>query len=173
MVENGKIILGDAGFEFEYKNPRRGQNIFFTWSSIKSAEVDVSISGKLGQQFSLILDTQAKVRFSSKDSGSILKKVADYLKAAFRNNDYVCRIGGDEFAILMVEMTTDLQYTIKDKIDSVNQQLSSPEKGIPKVSLSAGVAFSDRENPGENIFEDADKALYKVKENGKNGCGFY
>lgn len=103
----------------------------------------------------------------------ILKKVADYLKAAFRNNDYVCRIGGDEFAILMVEMTTDLQYTIKDKIDSVNQQLSSPEKGIPKVSLSAGVAFSDRENPGENIFEDADKALYKVKGNGRNGCGFY
>lgn len=25
VVENGKIILGDAGFEFEYKNPRRGQ----------------------------------------------------------------------------------------------------------------------------------------------------
>ena len=79
VVENGKIILGDAGFEFEYKNPRRGQNIFFTWSSIKSAEVDHSISGKLGQQFSLILDTQAKVRFSSKDSGSILKKVAEYV----------------------------------------------------------------------------------------------
>jgi len=79
VVENGKIILGDTGFEFEYKNPRRGQNIFFTWSSIKSAEVDVSISGKLGQQFSLILDTQAKVRFSSKDSGSILKKVAEYV----------------------------------------------------------------------------------------------
>lgn len=79
VVVNGKIILGDAGFEFEYKNPRRGQNIFFTWSSIKSAEVDVSISGKLGQQFSLILDTQAKVRFSSKDSGSILKKVAEYV----------------------------------------------------------------------------------------------
>jgi len=79
VVENGKIILCDAGFEFEYKNPRRGQNIFFTWSSIKSAEVDVSISGKLGQQFSLILDTQAKVRFSSKDSSSILKKVAEYV----------------------------------------------------------------------------------------------
>lgn len=79
VVENGKIILGDTGFEFEYKNPRRGQNIFFTWSSIKSAEVDVSISGKLGQQFSLILDTQAKIRFSSKDSGSILKKVSEYV----------------------------------------------------------------------------------------------
>lgn len=79
VVENGKIILGNTGIEFQYKNPHRGKNIFFSWKSIKSAEVDVSISGKLGQQFSLILDTQAKVRFSSKDSGPILKRVAEYV----------------------------------------------------------------------------------------------
>lgn len=90
VVENGKIILGDAGFEFEYKNPRRGQNIFFTWSSIKSAEVDVSISGKLGQQFSLILDTQAKVRFSSKDSGSILKKLLNMWVKKILSEHLVC-----------------------------------------------------------------------------------
>ena len=36
----------------------------------------------------------------------ILKKVADRLKRAFRTIDYVCRIGGDEFAIIMVEMVT-------------------------------------------------------------------
>lgn len=103
----------------------------------------------------------------------ILKNVANYLKTAFRSIDYVCRIGGDEFAIIMVEMTSDLQYTIKDKIDYVNEQLSMPEEGIPKVSLSVGAAFSDRENPGESIFKDADKALYHIKENGRNGCGFY
>ncbi|WP_258553351.1 DUF956 family protein [Lactococcus cremoris] len=72
-------MLGNVGIEFQYKNPHRGKNIFFSWKSIKSAEVDVSISGKLGQQFSLILDTQAKVRFSSKDSGPILKRVAEYV----------------------------------------------------------------------------------------------
>ena len=35
----------------------------------------------------------------------ILKKVSKLLKDAFRSIDYVCRIGGDEFAIIMVEMT--------------------------------------------------------------------
>lgn len=104
---------------------------------------------------------------------TILKNVANRLQTAFRSIDYVCRIGGDEFAIIMVEMTSDLQYTIKEKIDYVNEQLSMPEDGIPKVSLSVGAAFSDRPNPGEDIFKDADKALYHVKENGKNGCGFY
>ena len=41
------------------------------------------------------------------------------------------------------------------------------------VSLSVGVAFTDRENPGDSLFKDADKALYKTKENGKCGCSFY
>lgn len=104
---------------------------------------------------------------------AILKRVAGLLKTAFRSIDYVCRIGGDEFAIVMVEMTSDLKYTIEDKIKFVNQELSRESEGIPAVSLSVGVAFSDRENPGKSIYTDADKALYHIKENGRNGCGFY
>lgn len=103
----------------------------------------------------------------------ILKKVSKLLKDAFRSIDYVCRIGGDEFAIIMVEMTSDLQYTISDKVKAVNERLAMTEDGTSAVSLSVGVAFADRENPGESIFKDADKALYRVKENGRNGCAFY
>lgn len=103
----------------------------------------------------------------------ILKKVAELLQKTFRSIDYICRIGGDEFAIVMVEMKTDLQYTIREKIDFVNQVLEKQENGLPKVSLSVGVAFADRANPGESIFKDADKALYYVKEHGKGGCSFY
>ena len=104
---------------------------------------------------------------------AILKKVSSLLKSAFRSVDYVCRIGGDEFASVLVEMTSDLKYTIQEKITAVNQELSEPTDGLPAVSLSVGVAFSDRENPGESIFKDADKALYQIKEHGKHGCGFY
>ena len=103
----------------------------------------------------------------------ILKKVAKLLTNAFRSIDYVCRIGGDEFAVIMVEMTSDLSYTIVEKIDFVNKELSEPTDGLPPVSLSVGVAFTDRENPGESIFKDADQALYDVKRHGKHNCGFY
>lgn len=41
------------------------------------------------------------------------------------------------------------------------------------VTLVLGVAFTDRANSGESIFKDADKALYKVKQNGRHGCDFY
>lgn len=103
----------------------------------------------------------------------ILKKVARLLKNAFRSIDYVCRIGGDEFAVVMVDVTSNLHYTVEDKITSINQELARSEENLPAISLSVGVAFSDRENPGESIFKDADKALYYVKEHGKSGCGFY
>lgn len=95
------------------------------------------------------------------------------MKNAFRNIDYVCRIGGDEFAVVMVDVNSNLQYTVEDKITSINKELAKAEENLPAISLSVGVAFSDRENPGESIFKDADKALYYIKEHGKNGCGFY
>ena len=103
----------------------------------------------------------------------ILKKVASLLLSTFRSIDFVCRIGGDEFSIIMVEMTTDLAYTIEEKIQAVNEELANPKSGLPAVSLSVGVAFTDRENPGESLFKDADKALYFIKENGRSGCKIY
>lgn len=105
----------------------------------------------------------------------ILKLVATLLLNAFRNVDYVCRIGGDEFAVIMVEMTTDLAYTIESRVVAINEQLADPDpdSGLPPVSLSVGVAFTDRENPGESLYKDADAALYFTKEHGRAGCTTY
>lgn len=103
----------------------------------------------------------------------ILRKVARLLTTTFRSIDYVCRIGGDEFAVIMVNAGRELSHTVSDKIELINDALSNPTDGLPAVSLSVGVAFTDRENPGESIFKDADQALYRVKQNGKHDCGFY
>lgn len=73
----------------------------------------------------------------------------------------------------MTEVTSDLQYTIQEKIDFVNKELSKPIDGMPQVSLSAGIAFADCPNPGDSIYKDADDALYHTKENGRGSCSFY
>lgn len=103
----------------------------------------------------------------------ILKKVARLLLETFRDIDYICRIGGDEFAVIMVEMTSDLTHTVVDRINAINEKLSHPTDGLPAVSLSVGVAFTDRKNPGKSQFTDADQALYYTKEHGKHGVTFY
>ena len=103
----------------------------------------------------------------------ILRKVASILKKQFRNIDYVCRIGGDEFAVIMVNSASDKRCTIKKKIEEANEELSNPTDSLPAVSLSVGVAFSDRKNPKGSISNDADAALYYIKEHGRHNCGFY
>lgn len=104
---------------------------------------------------------------------AILKRVSKLLAEGFRSIDHVCRIGGDEFAVVMMDVTGDLGYTIEDKIGEINKQLAAQEENVPAVSLSVGAAFMDRENPGESLFKDADRALYYVKEHGRNGCRIY
>lgn len=119
-------------------------------------------------QFKSINDT-----FGHAVGDQVLKRVSSLLQVAFRSTDFVCRIGGDEFAVIMVDVTSDLRYTIQEKIDFVNTELSKPIDGMPQVSLSAGTAFADRPDPGDSIYKDADDALYHTKENGRGSCSFY
>lgn len=105
------------------------------------------------------------------DTGDrILKRVAALLHTTFRSTDYVCRIGGDEFAVIMVDMSRELYYTITNKIAEINGLLAVPEDGLPAVSLSAGVAFSDENGFCGSLFRAADSALYTAKAHGRCGC---
>ena len=114
-------------------------------------------------QFKSINDT-----FGHAVGDQVLKRVSSLLQVAFRSTDFVCRIGGDEFAVIMVDVTSDLRYTIQE-----NTELSKPIDGMPQVSLSAGTAFADRPDPGDSIYKDADDALYHTKENGRSSCSFF
>lgn len=128
--------------------------------------------------FALILcdvDTFKQVNdtYGHATGDKILQKVATLLKTTYRNIDFVCRTGGDEFAVVMVEMTSDLAYTVEEKTRILNERLLNPDDGLPPVSLSVGVAFADREQASESIYKDADAALYHTKENGRCGCSLY
>lgn len=98
--------------------------------------------------------------------------MAKILKESFRTTDYPARIGGDEFAAILTNITEDMQSVIKRKITEMNEALLHPEDGLPPVSLSIGVAFSES-GYAEELYKKADLALYQVKENGRCGCAFY
>ena len=103
----------------------------------------------------------------------VLRKVAEILQKSFRSVDIICRIGGDEFVVVMTRANSTMRQLVLNKIARANELLQHPKDGLPPVSLSVGVAFSDRENPKGDIFTDADEALYRVKEAGRNGCAIF
>lgn len=100
-----------------------------------------------------------------------LKALASLLTETFRADDYVARIGGDEFAALLPGVHRGCAHAVKEKIARVNERLSELD-GIRDVSVSVGAAFSPDGFSGE-LFNRADKALYVTKERGKRGCEIY
>ena len=103
----------------------------------------------------------------------MLKRVAETLRHNFRSVDILCRIGGDEFVVVMTRANSSMAQLVLGKINRINEILQHPRDDLPPVSLSVGVAFSDRKNPKGDIFKDADSALYEVKEAGRKGCRIF
>ena len=103
----------------------------------------------------------------------VLKRVAELLRSSFRSVDILCRIGGDEFAVVMTRSNSSMSLLVLNKMKRINEILQHPMDDLPPVSLSVGVAFSDRNNPQGDIFHDADSALYKVKKAGRKGCAVF
>lgn len=98
-----------------------------------------------------------------------LKRVASLLEECFRSNDFPIRYGGDEFVVIMTELSPGQSGVIKRKIDYINSTLQNPIDDIPKLSVSVGIAFSNQGFTSD-LFEKADEALYQTKENGR--CGY-
>ena len=92
-----------------------------------------------------------------------LVKVAQTIRGSFRNQDHVCRIGGDEFAVIMVHTDASHQELVKSKVNQINETLGRGEDGLPPISLSCGVAYGDKTQNTQTIFQRADAALYAVK----------
>lgn len=95
--------------------------------------------------------------------------VADLLRQHFSENEYPMRIGGDEFAIISMKEEHMDEEIICKLIEEINVLLQSQKDGMPKLSLSVGVAFSEF-GYREELYQKADKALYLTKEKGRCGC---
>lgn len=119
-------------------------------------------------------DFDAMKKREGKDrTDRLVKKVSEVLRGSFRSVDDICRLKEDEFVVIMTRMSSAMRALVFDKVEQINKLLQTPEEDLPPISLSVGVAFSDRENPVGDIFEDADTALYRMKEMRHCGCAVF
>lgn len=103
----------------------------------------------------------------------VIKKVAAAIKGQFRQDDYVCRIGGDEFAVLMTHAEPGHRALVSGKLDRINQALADTSDGLPAVSISAGVTHGSQMSTAMDLFAQADQVLYETKRKGRHGYTFY
>ncbi len=104
----------------------------------------------------------------------VLREIANILKDSSRENDYACRYGGEEFAIILTQTTKDqgmvIAERIREKIAEHPFQLSADAGGQKlHVTVSIGLATFPEDAPTkEELVAKADKAMYIAKFSGKN-----
>ncbi len=103
----------------------------------------------------------------------VLKRTAELLIGAFRSDDLVCRIGGDEFSAVLFNMTPENRALLEEKLLMVEDSLKRPiDPALPPCSLSIGVAFG-KASEARELHVNADTAMYEAKKGGRGTVAFY
>ena len=114
-------------------------------------------------------------RLGHRTGDRLLCALADRLQAAIRKTDTVARFGGDEFVVLLPDLTDEtLAETVAVKIvTSVSTPVEIEGVAIP-VTVSAGLCvYPSMALDAETLLRHADEAMYQAKAAGKNTYRMY
>lgn len=95
----------------------------------------------------------------------VLAAVAERLRSVVRGADVACRIGGDEFAVILPEASLPDAERLYGRIE--NAIASGLTAGGVRLHVSAGVAELGPKDDAVSLFQRADEALYRSKAGGK------
>lgn len=94
----------------------------------------------------------------------VLVEYTKLINASLRKGDIFCRIGGEEFALILPHTNKEDAYKMAEKLRVIVQE----HKEVVPITMSFGVVEYDKENDFEVTFKRADEALYEAKNNGRN-----
>ena len=102
----------------------------------------------------------------------VLKHLSNLLSKNIRKNDICARWGGEEFVLIIKRLKIEEVQNIAEKLRKDIEKEKFPVVG--KVTASFGVSnFKNNKQTFEDVFKNADNALYKAKENGRNRVFVY
>ena len=99
----------------------------------------------------------------------VLQSVANILRSLAGSQDFACRLGGDEFCLLLRAQHRDEMLRYADFVVSTAHALQQMQPSPPLIStLSAGACLIDPDRDWNDWYAQADKALYRAKSVGGN-----
>lgn len=143
-----------------------------TTSELLELEVERARRNKAQLAFAMIdLDNFKKVNdtYGHPTGDSVLKSMSRLLKKRLRKTDTIGRYGGEEFAIILLDVVPERALNIMDEIRSNFAQVIHHAGNVEfRVTFSSGIATFPHFPDVPTLTETADKALYDAKKSGRN-----
>ena len=98
----------------------------------------------------------------------LLIRTAELLRAAVRSQDIVARHGGDEFVILLEQVTEEEAEALAAKVIEFLRAPLTIEGRLIHVTASVGIVLSQEGASADSLLQDADCAMYKAKSEGRD-----
>lgn len=149
-------------------------------AAMKKAIARSKRTGARGALLFLDVDKFKRVNDSLGHSSgdALLTKIAQRLTGEIRDTDVVARVGGDEFAVLIADVNVaEIRKVAGDIARRICRSISKPymvqgEEAYATMSIGISI-FPDNGIEEEELLAKADRAMYRVKESGRNGWMFY
>ncbi|MHB1127703.1 MAG: GGDEF domain-containing protein [Bacillota bacterium] len=130
---------------------------------------------KTGSMALLMLDIdhfkEVNDDFGHQSGNKVLVEISSLIRQKVRDQDIVVRYGGEEFSIILPGIDRDAAVMVAERIrESIqNTPVVSEQGGMVQVTVSIGVAlYPGRANTKSDLISQADSALYRAKEEGRN-----
>ncbi len=102
---------------------------------------------------------------------TVIRNVANAIKTSARDADICCRYGGEEFAVILPDTSASNAQVLAERIHQQVAKVSNHQAiGQMAITVSIGIscADADRISHPKQLIEEADRALYQAKDNGRN-----
>ena len=101
----------------------------------------------------------------------VLRIIAKTLRKRLRKTDFIARLGGEEFVVLMPETEQDEAYKVAEGVREAIASCPFHFKEQPvTITMSFGLSEFVENDSGDKVFARSDKALYQAKKGGRNQC---
>ncbi len=107
--------------------------------------------------------------FGHQSGDDVLCRIAGLLRGGLRRSDYLVRYGGEEFVIVLPEISRDNALLVAERLRHAVEEAEIASRGRRiSVTVSIGVAEYRAGAPEQEFIEEADRMLYRAKNAGRN-----